>query len=254
MHPRFVQQARWTQNLRSYLFEAAGLNRARRVLEVGCGTGAVLGALPRNPKQIAHGIDIDYANLQEAAHSAPSALLTQANAFNLPFSTGSFDIVFCHFLLLWLSDPPAAVQEMIRVCRPGGWFLALAEPDYGGRIDYPQSLEQIGREQAQALVHQGANPNTGRAIFGWLNAAGLINVSGGVMGGQWNHPGDEEWRDEWAQLRSDLAGAAEPGALQCFFETEAAARREGSRILFVPTFYAAGIKPVETNRRSSGQL
>lgn len=249
MHPRFVQQARWTQDLRNYLFNLAGLGSARRVLEVGCGTGAVLGSLPSSPNQTTFGIDIDYTHLGEAARNVPSAIFTGANAHKLPFSTGSFDIVFCHFLLLWLTEPPEAVREMVRVCRSGGWVLAFAEPDYGGRIDYPQSLEQIGREQAQVLVHQGANPNTGRALFSWLNASGLINVTGGVMGGQWKHPGEEEWKEEWAQLNADLAGAVEPRALQRCFEIETAARREGSRILFVPTFYAAGMKPVDTNDR-----
>jgi ubiquinone/menaquinone biosynthesis C-methylase UbiE len=41
-HNRFLQQAGWTRDLRTYLFAQAGIERARRVLEVGCGTGAVL--------------------------------------------------------------------------------------------------------------------------------------------------------------------------------------------------------------------
>ncbi|PIV25986.1 MAG: SAM-dependent methyltransferase, partial [Anaerolineae bacterium CG03_land_8_20_14_0_80_58_20] len=39
-HERYTQQARWTRDLRAYLFDKAGLRDARRVLEVGCGTGA----------------------------------------------------------------------------------------------------------------------------------------------------------------------------------------------------------------------
>jgi hypothetical protein len=41
-HSRYLQQAGWTSKLRGYLFQRAGVDKASRVLEVGCGTGAVL--------------------------------------------------------------------------------------------------------------------------------------------------------------------------------------------------------------------
>ena len=44
-HDRFSLQARWTRELRHYLYKRAGLEAARRVLEVGCGSGVVLGEL-----------------------------------------------------------------------------------------------------------------------------------------------------------------------------------------------------------------
>jgi len=49
-HKRYVQQAGWTSELRNYLFKRAGLSGARRVLEVGCGSGPSFPAwLPAQP-------------------------------------------------------------------------------------------------------------------------------------------------------------------------------------------------------------
>jgi cyclopropane fatty-acyl-phospholipid synthase-like methyltransferase len=46
-HARYLQQARWTRPLREYLYGKAGVDSARRVLEVGCGTGALLASSRR---------------------------------------------------------------------------------------------------------------------------------------------------------------------------------------------------------------
>ncbi len=52
-------------------------------------------------------------------------------------------------------------EEMVRVTRPHGFVLALAEPDYGGRIDYPSELSTIGNWQIEAA--EGAR---GKPVYG----------------------------------------------------------------------------------------
>ncbi len=47
-HTRYTQQAKWTRDLRAYIFNKIKLNESNRVLEVGCGTGAILSELPTN--------------------------------------------------------------------------------------------------------------------------------------------------------------------------------------------------------------
>ena len=134
-HSRYLQQAEWTRDLRTYLFEQAGLKNARRVLEVGCGTGAILCDLV-TPASL-HGLDLDPAALAECRVHASAASLTRSDAHFLPYPDQSFDIVYCHYLLLWVHDPLQVVREMARVGRS---VLALAEPDYSQRVDEPTAL------------------------------------------------------------------------------------------------------------------
>src|SRR5690606_28911539 len=128
-HRRYQQQAGWTFTIRQSLFARAGLENARRVLDVGCGTG-VLSAEVAGKAQAVYGLDLALEPLQFARHAAPGPAYTRGDAHWLPYRNDCFDIVFCHFLLLWVADPVRAAAEMKRVTRPGGSVLLLAEPDY----------------------------------------------------------------------------------------------------------------------------
>ncbi len=154
-HARFRQQAQWTRPLRAHLFARFGGMSAARVLEVGCGTGALLEDFPPERRGSLHGLDRDRAVLQEAAQNAPGVALLCADGHSLPYASACFDLVFCHYLFLWTRDPLQVLTEMRRVTRPGAVVLALAEPDYGGRVDYPPNSKPQGGLQAEALRAQG---------------------------------------------------------------------------------------------------
>lgn len=236
-HARYLQQAGWTAQTRHYLFEKAGLSDSSRVFEPGCGTGAVLSDCMAG---FLAGIDWNFENLQVARRFVPRAHFSRANALSLPFPPAAFDACISHFFLLWV-DAERALSEMIRVTRPGGWIIALAEPDYGGRIDRPIELAELGRLQGQALEKQGADPLMGRKLAGLFARAGLQDVLAGVMGGEWGFRElDNGWEQEWAALDSDLAGLIQPEQLAELRRIDAAAWAHGERILFVPTFYAMG--------------
>jgi len=239
-HARYIQQASWTAQTRKYLYQKAGLSAASRVLEPGCGTGAILADCPAG---VLHGVDWDFYNLQIARLTVPRASLTCANALALPYPSASFDACITHFFLLWV-DANHALTEMQRVTRPGGCIIALAEPDYGARIDRPPELAELGRLQGLALKSQGADPHTGRKLAGLFVKAGLEHVITGVMGGEWNQkPLDDGWEQEWAALESDLAGEVSAEKISELRRIDAAAWAHGERILFVPTFYGIGSVP-----------
>ncbi|HEX7975825.1 MAG TPA: methyltransferase domain-containing protein [Anaerolineales bacterium] len=240
-HNRYLQQAAWTRPLRDYLYEKAGLSNSRRVLEVGCGTGALTAELDPLGVGRVFGVDLLAAALDLAQQTSPQAAFVQADGLALPYPPGSFDLAYCHFLLLWVRDPQQALNEMARVVRPGGAVLALAEPDYGGRIHYPEALDQLGDWQQMAMRQQGADPRLGRKLAGLFSQAGLRDVETGVLGGQWRGAASrQDWEAEWSVLRADLQPHVPPAQLDRLQGLDELAWKNGERVLFVPTFYAWG--------------
>lgn len=239
-HQRFVQQAGWTRALRRHLFKTAAPDPVMRVLEVGCGTGAVLGELDARAVAI-HGLDIRWESLKYARTILRESHYLCGDGHRLPYPDDCFDLVFCHFLLLWVSHPAGVLAEMVRVTRPGGAVLAMAEPDYGWRVDYPHPLAALGAKQRQALSRQGADPLSGRKLSALFDQSGLQEMVSGVLEGQWGQTLSPQERTlEWKTLVDDLDGAVNGEELEALRELDQAAWERGERILFVPTFYAWG--------------
>lgn len=242
-HERFAQQARWGESLRRYLVARLGLADGDRLLEVGCGTGAVISSLRGYASFETHGLDIHLPFVRFARSHDRETGYTCGDALRLPYADGVMDGALCHFFLLWVPDAAAALGEMIRVTRPGGAVMALAEPDYGGRVDYPPPLDQIGRLQRDSLRKQGAEPDMGRRLAGLFHDAGLGEIETGVLGAQWQaSPNPRDRAAEWDVLESDLRGLLSPAELDRLRRVNESAWEDGSRVLFVPTFYALGRK------------
>ncbi len=242
-HERFIQQARWGEALRRYLFSRFGLGDGARLLEVGCGTGAVIPSFRGYANYETHGLDIHLPFVRFARSHDPQTGYTCGDGLHLPYVNGAMDAALCHFFLLWVPNAEAALAEMIRVTRPGGVVMALAEPDYGGRVDFPPPLDEIGRLQTESLRRQGAEPNMGRRLAGMFHAAGLREIETGVLGAQWQgRPSLQERAAEWEVLESDLQDHLDPAGLERMRRVNESAWEDGSRVLFVPTFYAVGRK------------
>lgn len=241
---RYRQQSTWTADLRAYLIQRSGLSTARRILEVGCGAGAITSSLHPSTSGQIFGLDISLPVLRQARAVDRASFFTCADAMRLPYPEAQFDGVVCHFFLLWASSPKLALAEMRRVCKPGGVVLAFAEPDYGARIDFPPALEEIGRLQSESLTRQGADPLIGRQLSALFHQAGLVNVETGLLGGQWNRPPDTACLElEWKVLASDLGDSVLHARLSELRQLDSQAWANGERVLFVPTFYAWGRVP-----------
>lgn len=95
----------------------------RRVLDAGCGDGALVCAVASRGAE-ATGIDPDPAMLAaaraRAAKAGLRAVFVEGRIEHLPFPAASFDVVVAVTVLCFVADAAGAVREMARVLRPGG--------------------------------------------------------------------------------------------------------------------------------------
>jgi len=111
--------------------------RARRALDVACGTGyAAVGLAAAGLADESHASDLSTAMVERtranAGRAGVTVPLTQADAEALPYADDSFDLVVARGALHHVPDPLRALQEIRRVLEPGGTAIVLAEPTPGG--------------------------------------------------------------------------------------------------------------------------
>jgi ubiquinone/menaquinone biosynthesis C-methylase UbiE len=240
-HHRFRIQAQWTEALRLYFYDLIRKESLQTVLDVGCGTGALLPEMDALSPAVIFGLDIELDHLIMARQISPEIHLIGSDVHHLPFESDSFDLVTCHYFLMWVGNPEHALSELYRITKPGGCVVAFAEPDYGGRIDYPPEFIQIKDLQISSLLDAGADPRMGRKLKSLFAAGGFENLEYGVYQGAWQGDiSNEEFESEWKVLKDDLAGMLNKAELQALQNHDLKARQQGSRIVYVPTFYAWG--------------
>jgi len=239
-HEQFSRQAQWTQMSRSQLYRYANLLYAERILDVGCGTGVLTNDLARRTRGQVIGLDNNPEMLSFARRSTSRVRYEEGDALNLPYPNAHFDAVICHFVLMWLSDPRLAVREMVRVTRPGGHVLICAEPDYGGRLDWPEL--PIREWQVEGLRRQGANPLIGRQVRRLLVQAGL-RAEVGVIASYWTAQDlYENLEAEWTWIAYDVGDAVDPKTFEQVRAQAQKAVQDGTRLVYVPIFYGIGRK------------
>jgi len=162
--------------VRTYLAPLCGAGA--RILDVGCGPGTVAAGLASSfTTSSVVGIDQSSRRLlvaKDAALALPNVDFVGGDAMALPFPSNTFDVVYARFLLEYLMQPQTAVNEMARVCRPGGAIL-LQDLDGQTILHYPPDPEldtQINNALA-GLAQTRFDPLVGRKLFYFASAARL---------------------------------------------------------------------------------
>src|SRR5512143_3452508 len=113
------------------------LKPGMRLLDCGCGMGALTASLARHlaPGEVI-GIDrepsqIDAARAWAAEKGVGNVRFDLGNIFEIPFPDASFEAVFAYTVLEHVRDPLQAMREMRRVLKPGG-IVGICDPDYEG--------------------------------------------------------------------------------------------------------------------------
>jgi len=160
-----VHSRRGEQDTRHVLVAAAKAEAGpgSRILDLCCGTGAVvLASAETYPHALLVGCDFSRGMLQKARGKTlgKRALFVEADAAELPFADGRFDVVTCSHALYELKGEARekALWEMKRVSRPGGCVLLMehevpANPVL--RLLFYVRLSSMGSEDAREFVAGG---------------------------------------------------------------------------------------------------
>jgi demethylmenaquinone methyltransferase/2-methoxy-6-polyprenyl-1,4-benzoquinol methylase len=160
----FGQDPRW----RHFLVSRIDVGPRQTVLDVATGTGAVARDLIAEKGCTVVGLDQSPEMLAEARRRLPDDVkLIEGRAEQLPFPDATFDALTFTYLLRYVDDPAATLQELTRVVRPGGTIAGL-------EFAVPHGL---WRPLWELYVRVGL-PAAGRALSpGWAEVGGFLGPS-----------------------------------------------------------------------------
>ncbi len=205
-YDRFM--GRYSQPLAATLVDYLELSTDQRVLDVGCGPGALTGQLVQRVGAD-HVVAVDpsepFVDACRSRHPGVDVRLARAEA--LPFDDDAHDAAAANLVLHFMTDPVGGIAEMARVTRPGGLVAATVWDLAGGR--HPMWPVWAG---VAAVVpgHPGEPPLPGGAqgeLVEIFEGAGVRDVESTPMSVAVTHPSFEEW---WQPF---LHGVGPVGAL-----------------------------------------
>lgn len=211
----------WRTASNSAAYLLPHLTPSTTILDLGCGPGSITASLAQHvPLGHVTGLEPTAAPLTAARSHAASLNITNisfvvGDIHALPFAPDTFDIVHTHQVLQHIADPVAALREMRRVCKPGG-FLACRESASLNWFPPSEGLAAYHAYQVRMARAKGGNPHPGGMMHVWAREAGFEYADLQRSTGSWCFSSPEErryWGGTFAErvASSSVAKAAVEG-------------------------------------------
>ncbi len=204
-YDRFM--GRYSVLLAPQLATLADVVDGQRVLDVGCGPGALTTELVKRlgPAAVA-AVDPSEPFVAAARERHPGADVQRASAEHLPFPDEAFDAALAQLVVHFMADPVAGLREMARVTRTQGVVAACVWDHAGGQGPlslYWEAARELDPEAEDESTLAGARAGHLAELFA---AAGLREIEETHLVATVEHPTFEEWWEPF-ELGVGPAGA-----------------------------------------------
>ena len=191
-YDRFM--GRYSAQLAPQLAEFGGVGAGQRVLDVGCGPGALTGELVRRiGGEAVTAVDPSAAFVAAAKARHPTVDVQRASAERLPFDDSVFDAALAQLVVHFMTDPVAGLREMARVTRPGG-VVAACVWDHAGDRTPLAVFWQAARELDPGAQGESELAGAREGHLGELLAeAGLKSVQATTVEASLDFSSFEDW-------------------------------------------------------------
>jgi ubiquinone/menaquinone biosynthesis C-methylase UbiE len=179
---RLIQQAEyWRDKL---ILKDLDYQAGEKLLEIGCGAGAVLGILGQAfPGLKLAGIDLEPKQIDYAQNHLNNLDLTDVDlqvgdATKIPWQDNYFDHLYAIWFLEHLPNPLQVLQEAKRVLKPGG-TITVTETDYRTMLVTPESADYryLIDSLCELLLQAKGNPHMGQSLATLLFQSGFERVN-----------------------------------------------------------------------------
>jgi SAM-dependent methyltransferase len=191
-YDRFM--GRYSRLLSPQLADLAGVAAGQRVLDVGCGPGALTSELVARlgPAAVA-AVDPSEPFVAAARERHPEVGVRQAPAEELPFADATFDAALAQLVVHFMADPTAGLAEMRRVTRPGGVVAACVWDHAGGQGPLTPLWDAVHELDPGAQDESGLAGARAGDLARLFEAAGLHGVEETALSVAVEHATFEEW-------------------------------------------------------------